>query len=669
MCGLAGFWTRSGESERTLSGRVRAMAKTIAYRGPDDAGTWAEPQSGIALGHRRLSIMDLSPAGHQPMLSIDGRFCLVFNGEIYNHREIRQELELCWNIGPWRGHSDTETLLEAFSCWGVETTIRNCIGMFAFAVWDSFKKELTLARDRFGEKPLYYGWMANGEQRSLVFGSELKALEAYTNVSPIVCREALSQYMRFGYVPAPRSIYRDVFKLEPGCMVIVQGYPPPNPPPGPLNAGEEWNSLRVQRWWSLAATVDSGKDIRLNDGSIASLEYRLNEAVRAQLLADVPVGAFLSGGVDSSLVAALMQKQSSRRVKTFTIGFDEVGFDEAPHARAVARHLHTEHFEMRVSHQMAQDIIPSLPCIYDEPFADSSQIPMHLVCKVAREQVTVALSGDGGDELFGGYNRYFWGPRIWYRLSWLPQHVRTVLGGVLQSVPIRFWNLILAPIFHGKFDVQHLGYKVHKLARRLENVTNVDELYLSLVSIWDEPCSLVSNIDEAPSSSLLQAFREKLPHRGVNEEQLRMMYFDTNTYLPGDILCKVDRAAMSVGLETRAPFLDHRVAELAWQLPLDMKVRGKSGKWALREILYQYVPRALIERPKAGFAVPVGEWLRGPLRSWAENLLDPQRLDVQGFFRSELISEVWRAHLSGQDRSDQLWTVLMFQAWLEQKSG
>ncbi len=469
------------------------------------------------------------------------------------------------------------------------------------------------------------------------------------------------------YVPAPRSIYQGIYKLEPGCILSIVGLPPSDAPINPLRPNQVHGSVVLQRWWSLASAVEAGVCNQVTDEAEAldQLEEHLAEAVSIQSLADVPLGAFLSGGVDSSSIVALMQRQSSRPVKTFTIRFDEAGFDESVYARAVAKHLGTDHETMRVTSQMAQDVIPTLPWIYDEPFADSSQIPTHLVCRAASQRVKVALSGDAGDELFGGYNRYFWGPRIWKRLRVLPLPVRKLLCSAMAALPVSGWNA-LGATFLGRGDgVGHLGDKVHKLANRLSHVSDIDSLYRSLVSEWADPSDLVlgeNGVRIIEPASLLD---DHLP-RTEMEQPLPMMYRDSMSYLTDDILCKVDRAAMSCSLETRVPFLDHRVVELAWRLPLHMKLRDNSGKWALRQVLYKYVPKELIERPKAGFATPIGQWLRGPLREWAENLLSVQRLQTEGFLRPEPIRQAWAEHLCGKrDHTAKLWAVLMFQAWLE----
>ena len=652
------------------------MADRLYHRGPDDAGIWVDPDVNLALGHRRLSIVDLSPAGHQPMHSECGRYVLVFNGEIYNHLELRQELNrhvpsLSANKGhAWRGHSDTETLLAAIVAWGLEVTLQRCVGMFSFALWDRHDQALSLVRDRFGEKPLYYGWLGSGEDRAFVFGSELKALKAYPGFDALVCREALSQYLRFMYVPAPRSIYQGVFKLEPGCLLIVHGQPPAHAPDQPLRSGQTNGGVEVRSWWSMSESVQASKQMQFTNEyeAVESLDLQLRESVRIQSLADVPLGAFLSGGVDSSLIVALMQQQSRRDgsdpVKTFTVGFEDANFDESPYASAVARHLGTDHSKLLVTAADAQGVIAQLPEMYDEPFADSSQIPTYLVCRAARKKVTVALSGDAGDELFGGYNRYFLGPRIWSRLSYLPYSVRKVLGFAIYALPISAWDALGKPlnkILPNSMEISRIGDKTHKLALRLQSVRNKDDLYLSLVSEWQDPAWVVKGCRSsggAEGEMLID-----VPQNLNDVEQ--MMYGDTINYLPNDILCKVDRAAMATSLETRMPFLDHRVAELAWRLPLDMKVRGTTGKWALRQVLYKYVPVELIERPKTGFSIPIGQWMRGPLRGWVESLINETRLEKEGFFHSAPIRKAWLDHLSGRcDHSGRIWAILMFQSWL-----
>ena len=673
MCGITGFLAAPARPEGELKEMARSMANAIAHRGPDDSGAWADAQAGIALGHRRLSIIDLSPAGHQPMASSSGRFVVAFNGEIYNHLDIRAELLTAGVAPAWRGHSDTETLLAAFEHWGVESTLAKTVGMFAIALGDVCERTLHLARDRFGEKPLYYGWASSGVGRAFVFGSELKALRAFPGFANPVCRQALAQYMRFMVVPAPRSIYQGIYKLEPGCVLSIIGTPPADAPAQPLRPPATYQSISLRRWWSLADVVQAGAQHPIADEveAVNALEQRLSDAVRLQSLADVPLGAFLSGGVDSSAIVALMQQQATRPVKTFTVGFEEAGFDESPHARAVAKHLGTDHAELFVTAAEAQAVIAQLPDMYDEPFADSSQIPTHLVCRAARQHVTVALSGDAGDELFGGYNRYFWGPRIWAKLAWLPYPVRQALGAAISAVPVAGWDALSRPanaLLPGGKGIAQAGDKAHKLAARLRGVRNLDDLYLSLVSEWQDPAQVVRGEGGASVVEPPSLLDDPVPAQGVTgsaNSPLRMMYRDSMTYLPDDILCKVDRAAMAASLETRVPFLDHRVAELAWRLPLGMKIRGGQGKWALRQVLYKHVPRELIDRPKAGFGIPVGQWLRGPLRPWAESLLDEKRLQTDGYFYPAPIRQKWAEHLAGhRDHTSSLWAVLMFQAWL-----
>jgi len=646
MCGFTGFFTTDAEPLEDLESVVTRMALAIQHRGPDDAGAWADVQAGIALGHRRLSIVDLSPAGHQPMPSACGRYILAFNGEVYNHLVLRAELESIGLTQSWCGHSDTETLLAGFAAWGVVPTLQRAVGMFAIALWDCTERRLTLARDRLGEKPLFYGWVRG----AFVFGSELKALRAYPGFDNPISRDALVLYLQHCAVPAPYSIYQDIFKLEPGCVLS-------------LNAADLLGkTVHIEAYWRFTDAVRQGlaAPIQNEAEALTTLESTLREAVAIQAVADVPLGAFLSGGVDSSTIVALMQAQSSRPVQTFTVGFDEAGFDESPHALAVAKYLGTDHHALRVTAADARAVIPLLPAMYDEPFADSSQIPTHLVSKAARQNVTVALSGDAGDELFGGYNRYFWGQRVWNRLGWMPAMIRHGLCAGIQQVPMPAWDAV-GRILPGANGIARLGDKAHKLAYRLKTVQSVDDLYRSLVTEWPQGMDVVRGSSRLPTK--LDDARLVVD---VPDAEHRMMLWDTVTYLPDDILSKVDRAAMSVSLETRVPFLDHRVVELAWRLPLHMKIRGAQGKWALRQVLYKYVPRELIERPKAGFGIPVGQWLRGPLREWAEELLDEARLEREAYFNSAPIRQVWEEHLSGRhDWTGRLWTVLMFQAWLE----
>ncbi|TPG20634.1 asparagine synthase (glutamine-hydrolyzing) [Variovorax guangxiensis] len=654
MCGFTGFLGGALFGDRPFAmALLQRMADTLAARGPDDSGLWHEVAgaSAIGLAHRRLAILDLSPAGHQPMVCHTGRYVIAFNGEIYNHLDVRKELQAGGHAPSWRGRSDTETLLAGFVAWGVTATLQRSIGMFAFALWDKREELLILGRDRMGEKPLYYGWQGAGEESSFLFGSELKALKEHPGFKSEIDRDALSLLMRHNYINAPHSIYRGIYKLLPGHVLSV--------------------SMRkrepvLEQFWSLTDVAQAGVRRPFTGGveSITDeLETLLRSAVRQQMLSDVPLGAFLSGGVDSSTVVALMQAQSDRPVKTFTIGFHEKGYNEAVHAKAVAKHLGTEHTELYVTAQQALDVIPKLPGLYCEPFADSSQIPTFLVSLLARQKVTVALSGDAGDELFCGYSRYVVARDLWAKAGRIPRSLRGAAAVGIRALSADGWNALLAPVrsfLPISLRDANVGDKLHKGAALL-SARQVDELYLKLVSHW-EPDGLVLSSHEP-----FTALRGAPPTlAGLNELE-RMMALDAITYLPGDILTKVDRAAMGVSLEGRVPFLDHRVVEFAWRVPQAMKLRAGMGKWILRQVLYRHVPRSLIERPKMGFGVPIGSWLRGPLRDWAEDLLDECRLKNEGYFNPIPIRKKWTEHLSGQRNwEQQLWCVLMFQGWLDE---
>jgi asparagine synthase (glutamine-hydrolysing) len=650
MCGIAGMLSKKPVAAEWL----QAMASTLVHRGPDDSGIWSDPEAGIGLAHRRLAIVDLSPHGHQPMASQSGRFVLSYNGEIYNHSALRSELERGGGGPAWRGHSDTETLVEAISAWGLEATLAKCVGMFALAVWDRRERTLALARDRFGEKPLYYGWVAG----DLMFASELKAIRKHPRFKNQIDRQALSAFARRTYVPAPRSIYEHIYKLEPGCILVATPAALNSTPSEPPRAGLCAIGLSIQRYWSYRAVIEAGQRDQIDDEQevLNTLEATLSEAIRGQSLADVPVGAFLSGGIDSSTVVALYQKYTAAPVRTFSMGFEQAGFNEAEYAKAVAKHLGTRHQERYVSVEDARNVIPGLPAMYDEPFGDSSQIPTHLVSCFAREQVTVALSGDGGDELFAGYNRHFSAPQMWERLRRVPQPMRRAASAALRLVPGSSWTAMAR--LSGRDVPPHFGAKIRKGIAVAGEASSFDDVYNSFVDEWAMQESPVIGTDPLSGTVDDTAPLSNAP------DIVRTMYRDAMSYLPDDILCKVDRAAMSVSLETRVPFLDHRVAELAARIPLSMKVNKGGGKQILRKLLYQQAPAALFERPKAGFAVPVGEWLKGPLRPWAEELLDERRLASDGWFDSATIRRRWNDHLSGRrDSTPALWAVLMFQAW------
>jgi asparagine synthase (glutamine-hydrolysing) len=643
MCGLIGFFGRSALEHRDeLNGVLTHMAQAIESRGPDAFGAWADPEAGIALAHRRLAIVDLTPAGAQPMVGAAGRYVLAFNGEIYNHLKLRAELTGV----DWRGHSDTETLLAGFEVWGVEATLQRTIGMFAFALWDREQRVLALGRDRLGEKPLYYGWQGQGAQSVFLFGSEVSALRRHPAFTAPINRDALALYMRHNCIGGEHSIYQGIHKLLPGHLLS-------------LAAGQ--TEPRVWAWWSAAEVAQRGvlePFAGSAEQAVDALEALLISAVGQQMVADVPLGTFLSGGIDSSTVVALMQAQSSRPVKTFSIGFHEAGYNEAEHAKAVAQHLGTDHTEFYVSAQQAIDVIPKLPTLYAEPFADSSQIPTYLVSQLARQHVKVSLSGDGGDELFCGYNRYQMTAQLWGKLQRVPKSLRSAAAAAITAVSPERWDSL------GRFlTVARLGDKLHKGADLLIHTT-VAELYCGMVSHWPEADLLVLGAHE-PASMLTGP---KTALQGLSDVE-RMMALDMLNYLPDDILVKVDRAAMGVSLETRVPLLDHRVVEFAWSLPLDYKLRNGVTKWPLREILYRYVPRELIDRPKMGFGLPIGVLLRGPLRDWADSLINESRLRQEGYFNPIPIRKKWAEHLSGKRNWEHhLWAALMFQAWLEKNS-
>lgn len=647
MCGISGFLDtsrRRGIDE--LRDIVLGMASAIRHRGPDDFGAWVEAVSGIALGHRRLSILDLSRLGHQPMHSASGRYALSFNGEIYNFRDLRSELESLGHT--FRGHSDTEVMLASFSQWGIHQAVERFNGMFAFALWDRDERLLHLARDRFGEKPLYYGWMG----KTFVFASELKAVRAHPDFEADIDRNVLAIYFRHGYIPAPYSIYRGVSKVLPGTVLTI--------------ASDSGSPPTVTPYWSIRAVAEQGSAdpfTGTDTEAVAQLDELLRDAVKLRMEADVPLGAFLSGGVDSSTIVALMQAQSAQPVQTFSIGFHEAAYNEAEYAKAVAKHLGTVHTELYVTPEEAMAVIPRIPTLYDEPFADSSQIPTFLVSQLARQGVTVSLSGDAGDELFAGYTTYLKGMRIWKLTGRMPRFMRALsVRGLTALSPASWESLFRAidPICPKHFRQQNVGPRLKNLAD-LFSADYPEIWYRRVVTHWDVPGSLVLGASEPPTP-----FTDRTQWGNLPDLLRRMMYTDTMMYLPDDILVKVDRASMGVSLEVRVPFLDHRVAEFAWQLPVSMKVRDGRGKWILRQVLSRYIPSALIDRPKMGFSVPIDAWLRGSLKEWGEALLDEKRLKDQGLLNPDLVRGKWSEHLSGTvSWTIQLWDTLMFQAWLQ----
>lgn len=640
MCGIAGFWQTKRGLGHPLE-ILKQMGTALAHRGPDDSGCAFDSTTGVGLSFRRLSIIDVSPAGHQPMDSASGRYTIIFNGEVYNFEEIRQEL----GAGhAWRGHSDTEVMLEAIERWGLTAAVKRFVGMFAFALWDRAEQTLSLVRDRLGIKPLFYGFVSG----DFVFASELKAICEYPGFEGGIDRGALALFMRHGYVPSPHCIYLGLSKLPPGHLVILKS---PQEKPALLS------------YWSASEIAGAGLKSRMeasDEEVIAQLEEKLREAIKLRLISDVPLGAFLSGGVDSSTVVALMQAQSSRPVKTFAIGFREDSYNEASYAKRVAAHLGTDHTELYVTPQEALDVIPLLPRIYDEPFADASQVPTYLVSKLARSKVTVSLSGDGGDELFGGYTRYFRTPAIWNSVKWAPLSVRKAAARLIHSVSAEKIDRIyrwLTPVIPPSKRFIAVGDKAHKLAGVLTS-REPQSIYMQALSQW-KPADVMADSEEP--ETVMQSIQDSGWLPSLEE---RMMLTDLLNYLPDDILTKVDRASMAVALEARVPVLDHRVVEFSWRLPLRFKIRGGVSKWVLRQVLYKFVPRELIERPKMGFGVPIDSWLRGPLREWAEDLLCAESLGRHGFFDVTAIRQKWTEHLSGnRNWQYQLWAVLIFQDW------
>ena len=634
MCGIAGIYSKN-KSLDSLNTIAKNMANAISHRGPDDSGLWQKEC--IALSHRRLSIVDLSNAGHQPMISHCGRYVIVFNGEIYNHISIRKELtNLNKNI-KWCGESDTEVLLTAIVFWGIEKTLSKCEGMFAIAVWDKADQKLFLARDRFGEKPLYYGYI----NKDFVFASELKSLKMHTDFDNEIDREAIAKYLKLSYIPQPFTIYKGILKLPPAnilCMDFSK------------------NTKNIFPYWKLSSVQN--KELPDSNFILETLHKNLNNAVRDQMVADVPVGAFLSGGIDSSLIVSLMQKNANKSVKTYTIGYEDDNYNESSYAKLVAQHLGTSHTELILSPKDLLDVVPKLPLLYDEPFADSSQVPTFLISQLARNSVSVALSGDGGDEVFGGYNRHIWTKDVWNKIHLLPKWLKSVIRVILATPSENRWNQIyslLEFIIPKRYRMRLPGEKIHKMSKTL-SALNVEELYYSLTSIWNNAESVVLGF-EKNSNQVLSTI-------GRNSTE-KIMFLDLNHYLPGDILTKVDRASMGVSLETRAPFLNHNVVEYAWNMPLNMKIQNGKGKWALRKILENYIPNNLIERPKMGFGVPIDSWLRGPLKNWSNDLLNEKKIRDDGYLDFKKVDLIRKEHQSGQNHHHKLWNILMFQSWLD----
>ncbi len=645
MCGLAGFYTKAS-LESGSEDSLRKMGRTLVHRGPDDEGIWMDPDAGIGLAHQRLSIVDLSSEGRQPMISASGRYVIVYNGEVYNFLELRKKLDLSAG-SHWRGHSDTEVVLASIEKWGLHQALNKFVGMFAFALWDKEKRVLTLARDRIGIKPLYYGWMG----KVFLFGSELKALQAHPAFEGKVDREALSLLMRFNYIPAPRSIYQNIYKLQPGTFLTISG-----------------DDKVLTPYWSFEEVAQQG----YQDGfkgtrkeAVERLDSLLGEAVKLRMNSDVPLGAFLSGGIDSSVIVALMQKQSQQAVKTFSIGFHEEGFDEAPHARKIAQHLGTDHTELYVSSQDALSIIPRLPSLYDEPHADSSQIPTFLLSELTRQKVVVSLSGDGGDELFCGYDRYFSWKKFWNKFRWIPEPGRKFIASFIKAIPADILDAggpAMSRLFERFGRIGTLSERFNRLGNALE-AGGPEGFYLQGISHWVGPGSLVLGTTE-PGIRLNQISG----WGDFPDLEMKMMLLDGMHYLPDDILAKVDRASMGVGLEVRVPMLDHRVVEFSWKLPMNMKLHDNQSKWILRQVLYKYVPRHLVERPKMGFGVPIDTWLRGPLKEWAGDLLNETTLRQDGFLDPVPILQKWKEHTSGHYNWQYfLWNILSFQSWLHSR--
>ena len=648
MCGINGFYSKSSS---TFNNVIDKMNSAVLHRGPDKNGTWLDKNSGIVLGHQRLSILDLSSKGNQPMKSISGRFVITYNGEIYNHLKIREELKKNNTNIKWRGSSDTETLLESIDFWGIEKTLSKIEGMFAFGLWDKKIRSLILARDRIGEKPIYYGWQGKDYNKVFLFGSELKSLKIHPEFNGEINRDAITLQLRHNCIPAPYTIYKDIYKLLPGHYLE-------------LNQNDLTKKLlnSPKQYWSLTNIImNSNKNkLKFNEAKIEEdLEKNLKISIENQMISDVPIGAFLSGGIDSSTVVALMQSKSIKPVKTFTVGFNENDFSEAKYAKKIAKHLGTNHTELYVSSKEAMEVIPKISTIYDEPFSDSSQIPTYLVSQLTKQHVKVAISGDGGDELFCGYNRYLMTEKLSTLFRFMPRILREILAYLIQSISPQNLNRV-SKLLPNLNQIVNFGDKMHKGANIL-NAKKFSDIYYNLCSHWQNPTNVVINSEEP--ATLLTKFKPDLSY--LNTQQ-QMMVLDLLTYLPDDILVKVDRAAMASSLETRIPFLDHNFIEYVFKIPHTLKFKNGQGKWILKKILNKYVPSNLTERPKMGFEIPLGTWLRGPLRDWAEDLLNEKKLVQQNYFNPKLVRDKWSEHLSEKKNwQHHLWDILMFQAWLE----
>ena len=658
MCGLVGLLLKEKKHNYNF---FNQMVNTISHRGPDYTDTWISEDNKVLLGHTRLSILDLSKNGNQPMTSFSGRYVIIYNGEIYNHLEIRKLIEEKNKNFNWKSQSDTETLINSFEVFGVEETLKKSKGMFAFALWDKKNQEMILARDRMGEKPLYYGWT----KENFVFASELKAIKKFPGFDNQLSEDAISSFFQFSYIQGPSSIYKHIYKLEPGKILRIkkkESYFPYEI--NELNSSSGYVSLK--NWWSLEDTHNNLSSKNYYSSELKSSEYLeklLLKSVKSQLISDVPIGCFLSGGIDSSLITALMQRESDKKIKTFTIGFEDKNFDETIFSRKIAEHLNTDHNELKLTDRDAYDLIPSLPKIYDEPFADSSQIPTYFVSKFAKTKVSVSLSGDGGDELFGGYNRYFWSRKIWKKISFLPFPLRKIIGNLLLNCPKAFWGIVEKSfLFQGdKMSVSNLNDKSKKLATRLKSINNLDDLYLSLISEWREEDKILIN----PSFKDFNFFKKFSKNLNLNYAE-KMMFLDKKTYLSDDILCKVDRASMANSLETRAPFLDNEIVEFASNLPTNYKIRGYKGKIILRNILKKFVPEKLFDRPKMGFGIPLNKWLNAGLKEWVFDTLNINKIKSEGIINHLVLEKILNEHFTGKrDWETKIWIVLMFQSWLD----